>query len=191
MMTRERHILTALMENRPGVLNRVVSLFRQRSFNLDSLTVGRTERKEVSRMTLVVEGSEEDALRVQRELGRLLQIIQVDEMDEIPHVARDLVLVKVAVTPETRQEIQHLCDTFRARVVDVSKETLSAELTGDEAKIEGFIELLRPFRIVELARSGLVAMGRGDKVLDDHGYRSSWAEMRSKLAGGPRRREGR
>lgn len=185
-MSRDKHILTALMENRPGVLNRVVSLFRQRSFNLDSLTVGRTERKEVSRMTLVVEGSEEDALRVQRELGRLLQIIQVDEMDEIPHVARDLVLVKVAVTPGTRQEIQHLCDVFRAHVVDVSKETLSAELTGDEVKIEGFIELLRPFRIVELARSGLVAMGRGEKVLDDHGYRSSWAEMRSKLAGGTR-----
>jgi acetolactate synthase-1/3 small subunit len=175
-MSTDKHLLVALMENRPGVLNRVVSLFRQRNFNLDSLTVGRTEREHVSRMTLVLDGSRADTERLRRELCKLIQVIRVEHLTEVPHVKRDLALIKVTVTPETRPEIQHICDVFRARIIDMARDTLAVELTGDEDKIEGFIELVRPFGIVELVRTGLVAIGRGEHILDDHNYRSTWAE---------------
>jgi acetolactate synthase-1/3 small subunit len=178
-MSKERHILVVLMENRPGVLNRAVSLFRQRGFNLDSLTVGRTEQPEVSRMTLVLEGTDVAAERVMRELGRLVQVIRVEHLNGSQHFERDLALVKVAVTAETRQEVQHLCDIFRARVIDVSRTSLAVELTGDEEKIEGFVELLRGFGIIERVRTGLVAMGRGDNILDHHATRSSWIDRRT------------
>ena len=119
-MEQSTFTLTALMENRPGVLNRVVSLFRRRSFNLDSLTVGRTERDEISRMTLVLEGTASDAKRVETELAKLVQVIRVEQLNDTPHVARDLALIKVAVTSENRQELRDLCEIFRARVIDVA-----------------------------------------------------------------------
>ena len=110
------YTLTALLENRPGVLNRVVSLFRRRGYNLDSLTVGRTERDGISRMTLVLDGTEADARRVESELAKLIQVINVERLDRTPHVSRDLALIKVSVSPETRQEVRDLCEIFRARI---------------------------------------------------------------------------
>lgn len=181
-MSNGKHLLVALMENRPGVLNRVVSLFRQRNFNLDSLTVGRTEREHVSRMTLVLDGSSADTERLRRELGKLIQVIRVEHLSEVPHVKRDLALIKLTVTAETRSEIQHICGVFRARVVDMTRDSLSVELTGDEDKIEGFVELVRAFGIVEMVRTGLVAIGRGEHVLDDHDDVSTWSERQGEPA---------
>jgi acetolactate synthase-1/3 small subunit len=136
--------------------------------NLDSLTVGRTERPLVSRMTLVLEGSEPEARRVGHELRKLFDVIEVDHLDDKPHVSRDLALIKVSVTAESRAQILEYCELFRGRVIDVAQSTITIEATGDETKIEGLVDLLRPFGIVEMVRTGLVAMGRADNVLDLH-----------------------
>ena len=173
--------LIALLENRPGVLNRAVSLFRRRGFNLDSLTVGRTDRDDLSRMTLVIDGTRAEAERAERELRKLINVVRVDHLHGLPSVTRDLALIKVAVSPETRPEVMQLCEVFRARIIDVAKDSVIVELTGDESKLEGFVELLRPLGIVEMVRTGLVAMGRGRHVLDRNGFESSWAEHRRQV----------
>lgn len=176
-----KHTLIALLENRPGVLNRVASLCRRRNFNLDSLTVGRTDKHDLSRMTLVIDGTRAQARRVERELRKLINVVRVDHLNGRPSVTRDLALIKVGVTPETRPEIQHLCEVFRARIIDVAQGSLIVELTGDEAKLEGFVDLLRPHGIIEMARAGLVAMGRGQHVLDGTGLESSWTQHRKRI----------
>lgn len=188
-MENSKHTLIALLENRPGVLNRAVSLFRRRGFNLDSLTVGRTDRDEISRMTVVVQGTQAEAERLTRELRRLVNVIRVEPLAGHPSVARDLALIKVTVDAETRPEVMQLCEVFRARIIDVAQSSVIVELTGDESKIEGFAELLRPLGIIEMVRTGLVAMGRADHVLDEDGYRSSWVEHRRQLQAESLRRE--
>jgi acetolactate synthase-1/3 small subunit len=165
-----KHTLCALVENRPGVLMRVVNLFRRRNFNIDSLTVGRTQRDDYSRITMVMEGSREQAEQVEKNLFKLVNVIEVEYMSGLPTVERDLALIKVQVDANARREVSQLCDIFRARIVDVSADTMIVETTGDEAKIESFCELLRPFGIVEMVRTGLVAMGRAEHNLRDHGY---------------------
>ena len=175
-----RHTLTVLVENRPGVLVRVANLFRRRSFNLDSLTVGRTQRAEISRMTLVMDGTQAEADLVERNLYKLINVIQVEHLSDKPAVLRDLALIKVKVSMEERREVTQLCDIFRARIIDVSKDSMIIEATGDESKIENLVELLRPFGIVEMVRTGVVAMGRGDHTLEDNGYQPSMV-----MAGGP------
>ena len=180
MSPREKYTLIALLENRPGVLNRVVSLFRRRGFNLDSLTVGRTDRDDLSRMTLVIDGTRAEAVRAERELCKLINVVRVDHLNG-QSVSRDLALIKVRVTPETRPEVMHLCEVFRARVIDAAAGSVILELTGDEEKLEGFVDLLRPIGIVEMVRAGLVAMGRGRNVLDLNGFESSWAEHRERV----------
>ena len=180
-VTNSKYTLIALLENRPGVLNRVVSLFRRRGFNLDSLTVGRTDRDDLSRMTLVIDGTRSEAERVERELCKLIHVVRVDHLHGLPAVTRDLALIKVAVTPETRPQVMQLCEVFRARIIDVAQESVIVELTGDEPKLEGFVDLLRPLGIVEMVRTGLVAMGRGPNVLDRNGFESSWAEHRARV----------
>lgn len=175
------HTLIALLENRPGVLNRAVSLFRRRAFNLDSLTVGRTDRDEVSRMTVVVQGTRAEAERLARELDRLVTVIRVEPLNGHPAVSRDLALIKVAVDAETRREVMQICEVFRARIIDVARRSVIVELTGTESKIEGLAELLRPFGIIEMVRTGLVAMARADHVLDRDGYESSWVEHRKQI----------
>ncbi len=179
--TSSKYTLIALLENRPGVLNRAVSLFRRRGFNLDSLTVGRTDRDDLSRMTLVIDGTRAEAERIERELCKLINVVRVDHLHGLPSVTRDLALIKVAVTPETRPEVMQLCEVFRARIIDVARESVIVELTGDEPKLEGFVDLLRPLGIVEMVRTGLVAMGRGANVLDRNGFESSWAEHRGRI----------
>lgn len=165
-----RHILTALVENRPGVLSRVANLFRRRNFNIDSLTVGRTHRDDLSRMTLAMDGSQEEVERLEKNLYKLIDVIQVEHMSDQPSIYRDLALIKVSVGGENRREVHELADIFRARIVDVSPESMIIELTGEESKIESFTDLLRPFGIVEMVRTGLVAMGRGDHTLEHDAY---------------------
>jgi len=165
-----RHTLAALVENRPGVLNRVANLFRRRNFNIDSLTVGRTHDAEVSRMTLVVDGSKEEADRLEKNLYKLINVIEVGHLAATRSLFRDLALVKVKVDGETRREVTQLCDIFRARIVDVSPESMIIELTGEETKIESFTELLRPIGILEMVRTGVVAMGRGERTLSHEAY---------------------
>jgi len=165
-----RHVLTALVENRPGVLSRVANLFRRRNFNIDSLTVGRTHRDDLSRMTLVMDGSQEELERLEKNLYKLINVIQVEHMSDRPSLYRDLALIKVAVGGETRREVHQLAEIFRARIVDVSPESMIIELTGEESKIENFTDLLRPFGIIEMVRTGVVAMGRGDHTLEHDAY---------------------
>ena len=166
----DRHVLTALVENRPGVLSRVANLFRRRNFNIDSLTVGRTHNDDLSRMTLVMDGTQEEVERLEKNLYKLIDVIQVEHMTEKPSLLRDLALIKVAVSGENRREVHELADIFRARIVDVSQESMIIELTGEEAKIENFTDLLRPFGIIEMVRTGVVAMGRGDHTLEHDAY---------------------
>ncbi len=157
-----KHTLVALVENKPGVLNRVASLFRRRNFNIDSLTVGRTESPEVSRMTIVME---DDPEKVQNQLYKLVNVIQVDNVTHAPNVSRDLALIKVKVDNDTRGKVTQLCDIFRAHIVDAGPDTVIVEVTGDEDKITSMTELLRPIGILEMVRTGVVTMARGDQVL--------------------------
>jgi len=176
-----RYTITALVENRPGVLNRVVSIFRRPGLNLDSLTVGRTDRPEVSRMTMVLEGSKADAQHVKRELNRLIHVITVEDMNGTPYVTRDLALIKVKATPDTKSEILQMCGHYRARIADVAASSILIEIVGEEPDIEGLAALLKPFGIIEMVRAGVVAMGRAENILDTHCERSSWAEQRFPL----------
>lgn len=165
-----RHTLAALVENRPGVLSRVANLFRRRSFNLDSLTVGRTHDDEISRMTMVVDGSRQEAERLEKNLYKLINVIEVAHMDEKGSLMRDLALIKVSADIEKRREVIQLCDIFRARIIDVSQESMIIEMTGEETKIESFTELLQPIGIIEMVRTGVVAMGRGEHTLKHDAY---------------------
>ncbi|MBM4426414.1 MAG: acetolactate synthase small subunit [Chloroflexi bacterium] len=153
----------ALVENKPGVLNRVASLFRRRNFNIESLAVGRTENPEVSRMTVVVDcpNGDVDAHRIEANLYKLVNVIDVQDVTHQPVVTRDLALIKVRVGPERRAEVNGLAEIFRARIVDVAPDSVIVEITGTEDKIEGMIELLRPIGIVEMVRTGQISMTRG------------------------------
>jgi acetolactate synthase-1/3 small subunit len=168
-----KHTLTALVVNKPGVLNRVVSLFRRRGFNIDSLTVGRTQDSDISRMTIVMEGTELEAYRVEKNLYKLVDVIQIDHLTKKPTVKRDLALIKVSTNSDTRAEVAQLCEIFRARIVDAAPGSVVIEVTGDEQKIESLTEMLRPIGIVEMVRTGVVAMGRGDHQLSTNGYKPS------------------
>ena len=158
------HTLVATVEDRPGALNRVVSLFRRRGFNIASLTVGTTKRPGVSRITLVVQEDEDTARRVQANLEKLVDVLHVQDLTGAPAVARELALVKAWAPPEKRGEVLRLCEVFRARVVDVSAATVTAEITGAPEKVDALVEVLRPFGIAEMVRTGLLAMGRGAEV---------------------------
>jgi len=153
--------LIALVEDKPGVLNRVASLFRRRAFNIESLTVGHTEHPGISRMTIVVDSDRTDVQKVTQNLYKLVNVIQVEDVTEQPAVMRDLALVKVQVDGRTRSEVMQLVETFRARVVDVALDALMIEVTGTEEKIDGLVKVLQPFGILEMVRTGRVAMVRG------------------------------
>jgi acetolactate synthase-1/3 small subunit len=150
-----------LVENIPGVLTRVSSLVRRRGFNIESLTVGHTETEGVSRMTIVVDTDELGARRVEANLYKLLNVLRVDNITNQSAVSRDLALIKVAATQDTRSQIFQLVDVFRARVVDVSPTSLMIESTGAEEKIDKLVEVLRPYGILEMGRTGRLSMARG------------------------------
>jgi len=156
--------LIALVEDRPGVLTRVASLFRRRAFNIESLTVGHTERPGISRMTIVVDSDRTDAQKVAQNLYKLVNVIRVEDVTERPIVTRNLALIKVGANGQTRSEVMQIVDTFRARVVDVGLDTLTIEVTGTEEKVEGLVEVLRTFGIMEMVRSGRIAMLRGNNA---------------------------
>lgn len=156
-----QHTLIALVEDKPGVLNRIASLFRRRAFNIESLTVGHTDQPGVSRMTIVMESDSTSAERVTSYLYKLVNVIKIEDITNRPVVSRDLAMIKVAISPTNRTEIIQLVDVFRARIVDVANESLTIEITGDEEKIDGFVDVLRPYGILEMVRTGIVSMLRG------------------------------
>jgi acetolactate synthase-1/3 small subunit len=160
-----KHTLIAYVEDVPGVLNRIASLFRRRNFNIESLTVGRAEQPGVSRLTVVVEASEHGARLVEANLYKLVNVLRVDDLTHKAALTRELGLVKVTVTPQTRAQVLQLADVFRARVVDVDEESLVIEVTGTPEKIGKFEMVLRPYGILEIVRTGAVAMARGHDKL--------------------------
>jgi acetolactate synthase I/III small subunit len=164
-----RHTFVVYAEDHPGALNRVASLLRRRAYNIESLAVGHTEKPGVSRMTLVVDIDRDAAQRVEANLRKLVDIRHVDDLTERPAVYRDLAMIKVAAPPESRADIMQLVQVFRARVVDLAAESLIIETTGTEEKIDGLLEVLRPFGVLEMVRTGRVAMERGGRstALDD------------------------
>jgi acetolactate synthase-1/3 small subunit len=166
MKTAVAHTFVATVEDRPGALNRVVSLFRRRGFNIASLTVGTTERPGVSRITLVVKSDLDTARRVQASLEKLVDVLQVQDLTAVAALTREYALVKACVPPEKRPEMLRLCAVFRARVVDVSPATLTMEITGAPDKVDALLEVVRPYGIVEMVRTGPLAMGRGAEVND-------------------------
>ena len=153
--------LIAHVEDRPGALNRIVSLFRRRGFNIDSLTVGRTERPGVSRITLVVQADAETARRLEASLYKLVDVLRVEDVSRAAAVTREMAFVKVGAPADRRSELLQLCNAFRARVVDVAPSSIIVETTGAPEKLDGLIEVLRPFGILEMVRTGAVAMVRG------------------------------
>ena len=166
------HTIIALVEDKPGVLTRVASLFRRRGFNITSLAVGHSEQKGLSRMTFVVEGDEYTVDQATKQLDKLIDVVKVSNISEVDLVARELALIKVQTTQETRGQIIELVQLFRAKTVDVGAQSLVIEATGEEEKINALLNLLEPFGIMELMRTGRVAMVRGKsdgQVSDDFG----------------------
>src|SRR6516162_10403604 len=156
-----RHVLSALVQNQPGVLCQISGMLASRNFNIDSLAVGETEDPHLSRMTFVVHGDDAELEQVRKQLDKIVTVVQVQDISSEDFVERDLMLLKVKASPAQRMEITLLVEMFRARVVDISPETLMIEISGQERKIEAFIELIRPYGIVELARTGRIALVRG------------------------------
>jgi len=169
------HTFAVYVDDKPGVLNRVASLFRRRAFNIESLTVGHTETPGVSRMTVVVDTDEYGARRLEAHLYKLVPCRRVDNITAAPAISRDLALIKVGATGEARTHVMQLVDVYRARIVDVSPESLVIETTGTEDKIDSLVEVLRPYGVIELVRTGRVAMARGTAPVRRNGAKPSGA----------------
>ncbi len=167
----------AYVEDKPGVLNRVASLFRRRNFNIESLNVGKTHMPGVSRMTFVASADRDTALRVEANLYKLVNVLHVEDITDAPAVYRLLALIKVRVEPAQRPEVLQLVEVFRAKVVDVSASTLVVELAGTGEKVEGLVAVLRPYGIEELVQTGVVAMERGS----GHGPSLASASLRPRF----------
>jgi acetolactate synthase I/III small subunit len=162
-----RHVLSALVQNQPGVLAHISGMLASRGFNIDSLAVGETEVADLSRMTFVVHGDDAELEQVRKQLDKIVTVVRVHDISSEDYVERDLMLVKVKATPQQRVEISLLVEMFIGRVVDISAETLMIEITGQERKIEAFIDLMRPYGIIELARTGRIALVRGQPGTGD------------------------
>lgn len=158
-----KHIIAALVANRPGVLAHVASLFSARGFNIDSLAVGETEQADLSRMTIVVAGDETILEQVRKQLGKIIDVVKLQDFSGVPHVERDLALVRVHAPVERRSAILELVDIFRGRVVDVGRTDLMIEISGAEEKLEAFLDLLRPYGVREMARTGRIALARSPR----------------------------
>jgi acetolactate synthase-1/3 small subunit len=161
-MATTKHTLVAIVQDKPGVLNRVVSLFRRRGFNIDSIAVGHSEVPHLSRVTIVVNGTTATVEQVRKQLDKLIDVVKVFDITAEKITGRELALVKVKASSTTRSEIIEIADIFRANIVDVASDSLTIEITGDEDKIESLLKLLRGFGIKEIARTGRVAMVRGN-----------------------------
>ena len=163
---RRRHVLSALVQNRPGVLAQVSGMFASRGFNIDSLAVGETEDPNLSRITVVVMGDDRHLEQVRKQFEKIVTVVKVHDISSEDYVERDLMLIKVSAPPPVRSEIQALVQIFRGRIVDVSPDLLLIEISGKEQKIEAFIEQVRPYGIRELARTGRIALVRGDRPME-------------------------
>ena len=159
-----KHIISALVENKPGVLAHVAGMFAARAFNIDSLVVGRTEDPHLSRMTIVVIGDDRVVEQVRKQLARVVPVVKVQDFVGQPIVARDLMLITISAPPEKRPEIMSLIEMFRGKVVDIAQKALTIEISGPEAKIEGFINVCKPYGIKSVARTGTIAMPRQAKI---------------------------
>ena len=160
-MAAMKHTLIALVEDKPGVLNRMASLFRRRGFNIESIAVGHSEVPHLSRMTIVVDGTTAMVEQVRKQLDKVIDVVKVFDITEEDMVARELALIKVRATSSTRSEIIQIVDIFRASIVDVASDSVTVEVTGDEEKITSLLNLLRGFGIKEIARTGRIAIARG------------------------------
>ncbi len=158
---RHRHVLSALVQNQPGVLAHISGMLASRGFNIDSLAVGETERADCSRMTFVVHGDDSVLDQVRKQLDKIVSVIRVEDISSENFVERDLMLMKVNCPPDKRPELFQLAESFRGRIVDIQLDNVMLEICGTEPKVEAFIELMRPYGIVELARTGRIAMVRG------------------------------
>ena len=157
------HTLSVLVEDKPGVLARVAALFSRRGFNIESLAVGATEQKDMSRMTIVVSAEETPLEQITKQLNKLINVIKIIEQDDEKSVARELALIKVRADAGTRSQVVEAANLFRANIIDVSPESLTVEATGNRGKIEALLRLLEPFGIREIAQSGMVSMSRGPR----------------------------
>jgi acetolactate synthase I/III small subunit len=159
-MTTNKHTISALVQNQPGVLAHVAGMFAARSYNIDSLAVGRTEDPDVSRMTIVVLGDDDVLEQVRKQLGKIVPVVKVFDYTGDKLVQRDLMLIKVAVSPEKRPEMQSLIEMFQAKVVDIGTKFVMVEIAGPEEKIEAFIDMCRPYGIKDVVRTGMIALPR-------------------------------
>ncbi len=175
-----RHVISALVQNEPGVLSLVAGLFSARGFNIDSLVVGRTDNPGLSRMTIVVTADDNTLEQVRKQLAKLVPVVKVRDFSGTAYIERDLLLLTVNVGPEHRAEVVEIVDLFRGRVVDVAPDSLMVELSGTEEKLESFTSLLEPYGIEELARTGIIAMSRGVQRLKDRPSGSQSAGNRRK-----------
>ena len=180
-MTTNKHTIVALVEDRPGVLNRMASLCRRRGFNIESIAVGHTETPRLSRMTIVVDGTNAMIEQLRKQLDKLVVTMKVSDITSDNIVARELALIKVKANAETRSEIMQIVDIFRAGIVDVADDSVTVEVTGDEDKIDSLLSLLRGFGIKEMSRTGRIAMTRGGSSLFGE-YQDTPARRRQKKA---------
>ncbi|HWI42094.1 MAG TPA: acetolactate synthase small subunit [Nocardioides sp.] len=163
------HTLSVLVDNKPGVLTRVAALFSRRGFNIESLAVGPTEHSDISRMTIAVNVEDSPLEQVTKQLNKLVEVIKIVELDPDASVQRELVLVKVGSTAETRSQILDVVQLFRAKVIDVSADAVTMQVVGNAGKISDFLRVLEPYGIRELVQSGMVAIGRGSRSISERG----------------------
>jgi acetolactate synthase-1/3 small subunit len=156
-----RHVISALVQNVPGVLSHISGMLASRGYNIDSLAVGETENSQLSRMTYVVVGDEKVREQVLKQLRKIVTVVRAEDLTDRSHVERDLMLIKVEALPGSRSKILEMVNIFRAKVVDVSDTSMMIEVSGNESKLMSFVDTMRPFGIIELVRSGIIAMPRG------------------------------
>lgn len=164
----KKHVLSVLVKNSSGVLSRVSGLFSRRGYNIDSLTVGRTENESISRMTITLMGDDDILEQVKKQLNKLEDVIKVIDLNQENSVYRELVLIKVKADAQDRAAINEIVNIFRSKIIDLSTDTLTIELTGDESKISALIKLMEDYGIQELVRTGVTALERGDKTINNY-----------------------
>lgn len=167
-MMEKKHVLSVLVKNSSGVLSRVSGLFSRRGYNIDSLTVGRTENESISRMTITLMGDDDILEQVKKQLNKLEDVIKVIDLNQENSVYRELVLIKVKADAQDRAAINEIVNIFRSKIIDLSTDTLTIELTGDESKISALIKLMEDYGIQELVRTGVTALERGDKTINNY-----------------------
>ncbi len=160
-----KHVISVLMENESGALSRVVGLFSARGYNIDTLTVAPTEDSTLSRLTLITTGSDEVIEQITKHLNRLIEVVKVVNLSEGPHIERELMLIKVRAVGKEREEMKRMVDIFRGRIIDVTDKSYTIELTGDQDKVQAFIDALDRSAILETVRTGVSGIGRGERIL--------------------------